>query len=292
MNKKRQLKQLVAGFVTLLVGWVMLTAAAAPLPGKNKQLSLEECIAIARKTNPGLSSQTYDVEAAEAKIKEKKGDKLPFISANGTFIRFSESTAPPGETNDYNASVQVTQPLYSGGGLTSSVDKAGFNWKASAFRYDSRLQSLILEVKETYFEVLKQKRLTRVAEKTLKQAETYLEAAKERFRLGVARLGDTIKAEVEVSDAQLNLIKSQNALLTMQARLNKVMGLPVTGTIFITDLLENDVNFSKINYSEINYSKGEIKSLLAMAEKKLPELKEMAMNIQAQQAAVKISRSE
>jgi outer membrane protein len=283
MSKKKRRKVFIIEYAALLIGWAAIMGADANIAYKNKVLSLEECIALAQQNNPGLASQSYDVDAAKARIDEKKGDRLPFISGKGNYSRFSKNVLPGSDDQDYRFSVQVSQPLFQGGGLSASVANARSNWKAAQYRYESRLQDLILEVKDAYFNYLKNKRLLEVAQHALKQAKTYREAAQERFRLGVARLADTIKAEVEVSDAELKMIEAQNALLTAGGRLNKVMGLPVTRPIRVKDLLEQ---------RDITYNRFEVENLIREAEKQLPELQEIDMIIRAQQAAVKIAKSE
>jgi outer membrane protein TolC len=282
MNKTKKQNVFFIGCFVLLTGWTVLTGTRAGI-ARNKVLSLEECIELARQNNPGLASQSYDVAAAKARIHEKKGDRLPFVFGSGSFTRFSDNVLPGGDNHDYRFSLQVSQPLFRGGGLGASVSNAESNWKAAGYRYESRQQDLILEVNDAYFNYLKNKRLLEVAKRSLEQAKTYREAARERFRLGAARLADTLKAEVEVSDAELKVIKAQNALLTAGGRLNKVIGLPVTKPIRVKDLLEEE---------DLTYSGIEVENLIREAEKHLPELQEMDMIIRAQQAVVKIAKSE
>jgi outer membrane protein len=283
MVKLKRQNSLFSGWIALFMGWLILIFTDTGIAAKNKVLSLETCIAIARKNNPGLASQSYDVTAARAQVNEKKGDRLPFISGSGNYTRFSEDSVPGGNNQDYSFAVQLRQPLFQGGRLWSSVSNAQSNWQAAGYRYEGRLQDLILEVKDAYFNYLKNKRLLKVAQQALTQAETYLEAARERFRLGAARFGDIIKAEVEVSDAELNVIKARHTLLIAGGRLNKVMGLPVTQSIRVRDLLEEE---------DVTPGNLRVETLIQEAEKRLPELLEMDMNIRARQAAVKIAQSE
>jgi outer membrane protein TolC len=283
MNKMKRRNGLFIGWSMLLMGWAALSGAGAGAAGKDKVFRLEECIALARQNNPALASQSYDAAAAGARVDEKKGDRLPFISGSANYTRFPDNVPAAGDDRDYGFSLRVRQPLYRGGGLSAAVANAGANWKAAQYRYETGLQDLILEVNNAYFEYLKNQRLLEVARQALVQAETYLEAAQERFRLGAARLADTLKAEVEVSDAELNVIKAQNALLTARARLNKVMGLPVTQPLRVRDLLEEE---------PIAYHTPELRALVQKAEKHLPELQEVDMTIRAQQAAVRTAQSE
>jgi outer membrane protein TolC len=280
MNIEKRRNGLFLSWAVLLMTWTLL--AGTGNTGTSKVLSLNECIALALENNPRPASQSYDMDAAKARVQEKKGNLLPTISGNGSYTRFSNNALPGGENQAYGFTVRVSQPLFQGGGLTASVDNAEADWEASGYRYESVVQDMILEVNDAYFNYLKNKRLLEVAERALTQAEIYLEAARERFRLGAARPADTLKAEVEVSDAELNVIKAQNALLTARGRLNKVLGLRVTESTEVQDLLEEE---------RIIDNRPEVDALMNEAEKRLPELKEMDMNIRARKAALKAAKS-
>jgi outer membrane protein len=280
MNRTIRTKFLIVGGIVLLIS--LGAYISADVVEGDKIFSLEECLALARRNNPVLAAQACKVTAAKAQWEEKKGDYLPEITGQANYERFSDNAGPGGTDQNYSFTLQVSQPLFRGRAISSAAANAKFNWRAAGYRYETFLLELILEVKNAYYTYLKNMRVLDVAERALTLANTYLEAARERFKLGVARRADTIKAEVEVSDARLKVIKAKNALLTARGSLNKVLGFPVTESIRVKDFLEENLDCLELEPGD----------LFEKAEINLPELQEMVMYIRAQQAAVKIAQSE
>jgi outer membrane protein TolC len=271
-------------FLVLLAILSMIRTVLSGAVSEAGALDLRACIELAVRNNPGLASRGFDVAGAKARLDERKGEMLPVISGGAGFTGYSDNVLPGGETRDYRLALQVRQPVYMGGRLAASAASAKSSWKAAGYRYQAGLQDLVLEVTEVYFNYLKNQRLLTVAQRALEQAETYLEAAQERFRLGVARKADTLKAEVEVSDAELEVIKARNVLLTTGGQLNKILGLPVTGAIRVKDVLENR--------EESDEHIPPVESLVKEAELNVPELKEIDMTVRAQRSAIKIAKGE
>ncbi len=281
MNKKLKSIAVLALWLTLLTPAVTLLPQAN---GSNptEPLALKACIAVALKNNPGLTAQSHTLTSTKAVISETKSQKLPTISASANYTRSSQLYPLTGKKQNYNFSIQTQQPLYRGGRISNSIKNARALHQANTQQYETYRRDLILSVKEMYFNVLKNQRLLETSKQALKQSQTNLEAAKARFQYGAVRKADVTKAEVETSDARLNLIKAENNLLTSRGQLNKILGLPITQDTQIKDLLETHVPAPQESQTE---------NLFQQAEKNLPELKEIEHRIKARKAAVNIAKS-
>jgi outer membrane protein TolC len=84
---------------------------------------------------------------------------------------------------------------------------------------------MILNVKQTYFGVLQAQRNRGVSGETVKQFELHLEQAKGFYEVGTKPKFDVTKAEVDLSNARLNLIRAENSLRIAIVNLNNAMGI-------------------------------------------------------------------
>lgn len=284
----------------LLIAGVLITFYSftydAKLYGQNNitqnSFRLNECLVIALEMNPSLKARLFELDAAKANLKEYRGSLLPMLNVSSAYNRFSD----PYENGSYTdnsvgnifqqsfltGGVTIQQPLFTGFRLSSEVSIAESGYKESEYRYESYLQDVMLNVKKSYYNLVVYQRLIRVVQKSVEQTTLYLEAAKERSKLGLARPVDVLKAEVELSNAKLQLIDVENSVLNAQGDLNKELGSPVTESIIAVDILGSD---------QILNNELDLKTLILMAEKNLPELLQINMQIQAQKASVKLANS-
>ncbi|MCP4221270.1 MAG: TolC family protein [bacterium] len=272
-------------YVTICL--LLLLISAIPPLGASENIKdgqnlpdLEACINLALSNNPALAAGADEVTVAAEGVKEKKGELLPTIWGSADYLRFSREMAPAGGNRDYNLALRLRQPLFRGD-LRPAVKMAKFNKQAANYGFQVKRQDLVMEVKIAYFNLLESNRLLKAEQNALEQAETYLEAAAERFRLGVARRADKTRAEVEVSDAGLKVIAAKNNSLAAQARLNNVLGIRVYDNTVIEDILEK---YFESNCKDNINKKNDTASL--------PEIKEMEMNIRVEGATLKMARSE
>jgi outer membrane protein TolC len=76
-----------------------------------------------------------------------------------------------------------------------------------------------------------------VGEETVKQYQQHLEQSKGFYEVGTKPKYDVIKAEVDLSNARLNLIKLENALKIAQVNLKNAMGTPEVPEYTVEDNL-------------------------------------------------------
>src|SRR5207245_43553 len=77
-----------------------------------------------------------------------------------------------------------------------------------------------------YFQYHATKALLGAQQTTLKDAQTNLEAAEQRHRVGLATIADVLQAKTARSQAQLALETTEGALQTTRGALALSMGLP------------------------------------------------------------------
>jgi TolC family type I secretion outer membrane protein len=211
---------------------------------EGKTLTLAECISIGLKTNPSAEISLQSLKAVQEKIGEAKGGYYPSFKLSSSYAYTTplDSKASP---DSYDTRFFVKQTLYDAGATSNLVEGVQQTIKVQEYDVKKTTLDIILNIKSAFYEVVKMRDLLDVAKSSLLSAEKHLEEAKALYSEGLSPRSDVIKAEVQVSNARLDVIKAENAILLAKANLAAAMGLSVTmnfevkaeGTISQTPLL-------------------------------------------------------
>jgi outer membrane protein TolC len=141
-------------------------------------------------------------------------------------------------------------------------------------------EQIILNVKQTYYGVLQAKRNRDVSSETVKQFQQHLEQAKGFYTVGTKPKFDVTKAEVDLSNAKLNLIKAENSLKLAIVNLNNAMGVPDAPEY----ILEDNLSFQKYNIT--------FEDALAKAYKDRPDLQSIIAKKQAAEETIELAKKD
>ena len=96
---------------------------------------------------------------------------------------------------------------------------------------------IVLAVKESYFLQLLSSRLVVVSAQAVDRAELNLKSAKGFYDVGTRPKFDVTRAEVDVANARVALIRSQNAVSLARIGLNQAMGIAINAPTRLKDIL-------------------------------------------------------
>ncbi len=257
--------------------------SAPDLSGRT--LSLPECVHIALEHNPQTAAAWQAARAAAARAGRARAEYLPAVGFSAGASRGDpvelDGKADTGPQNRYEGLFGARWLLFDGGGREARVAGTEAELLAANFRHSTVLQDLILSVEENYYNLLAARSFREVAAETVRQREYQLELARARHRVGVVAKSDVLKAETEKADADLALVRAQNAVHIARGQLARTMGLKVNAELDVAEVPEESYGRAL----EV------IDVLLAEAAKNRPELKSALAGIQAERAAVRVAQS-
>jgi outer membrane protein len=221
---------------------------------KGEQLDLQRCIDIALRKQPGIVAAKNTVSVNQSRVGQAESAYYPQIdlsagytriksagsSSRSSFVTDGITTIPSsGGTSfdEYTGSVSVNQLIFDFSKTKTQVDIQKLNVASSRSALDNTSESVVFTVKQTYYGVLQARRNRDVAEETVKQYEQHLAQARGFYEVGTAAKYDVTKAEVDLSNSKLNLIKADNALKIARVTLNNAMGVPDAPEYSIEDNL-------------------------------------------------------
>jgi len=203
--------------------------AAGPAAGADKMLSLEQAVGLALKNNPTLEAARQEVAQAEGRVTQTTSRWWPQLSGDAGYTRNysdrSRTSNYAGHYDYYEGELSLTQKIYDFGQTGGKVEAS--RQELSAVRHDlsTRRDEVVLSVKTSYFEVLKNQHLVRVATKTLESQQRHVEQAKGFYATGLRPKIDVARAAVDLANARLALISAQYRRREARVALERVMGV-------------------------------------------------------------------
>ncbi len=239
--------------VLLILCVFPFSAHAEEMIQKGATLTLQQCLDIAARIQPAITAAQYTIEVNRARVGEAQSNYYPQISADASYSRIKPltgtqravSTGIPGTTisnatssfDQYSGSLSLSQNIYDFGRTSSQVDISKLNLDASRAGFDNTFEQIAFNVRQAYYGLLQAQRNKDLAVETVKQYEQHLEQAKGFYEVGTHPKYDVTTAEVNLSNAKLNLIKADNALKVAKVTLNNTMGVPDAPEYSIQDNL-------------------------------------------------------
>jgi len=248
----------------------------------DRPLALDQCVALALENHPALRGATYDVAGARAGVEAARTSALPQISASGSYTQ-NDGTPGTGGTGGlqegYAAALSVRQLLFDSGRTPALIREAEAGTDAVSATRDQVEQSVVFGARQAYFGVLAAEQVFLARTQGQELAAFNLRAAQARHREGVAPKADVTKAEVELANAQLDVIRARNGVDLAYASLSNALGLPPTTRLALLQEMPAPMEVSALD------------SLLAAAYQDRPELTRAEAAIEAARAAVRVAGS-
>ena len=212
-------------------------------------LTLDKAVELALSNHPSLRVASGTQAINEALVGQAQAGFYPQVqgtisktlrTTNST-SQFSGSATSTGRqtngiTTGFNSgSVTLNQLLYDFGTIKSQVETAQFNLQAANSDAETIVQLVVVNVQQAYFGLQQTQRLVTVNEEAITQFQKHLDLAKGRFKAGIAPKIDVTTAEVDLSNALLNLITAKNNALVARVTLNNAMGIQTTSPYRVQD---------------------------------------------------------
>ena len=208
-----------------LLGLAALAAPGAGPAAAQEALPLDDAIRTALLQNPAISRAEANSATAAANRWADWGAVLPSASLSASIDRSEFTTVtflnPDGTTGFYEDPISGVNRSNRGGlnfGLDLSAESfvdigTGADERAAAgYRLSAAQVDVVRAVKVAYFDALKAQRLVDVAERQLASREEELELTRAKYEIAAVPRSDLLGAEIQVAEAELNLLDVEDAL--------------------------------------------------------------------------------
>ncbi len=198
------------------------------------QLSLKQCLAMARQNNPHLRVVNHDSSIQAENVALAESGYLPKLDLSGGYTALLDpqafktaNGAMQTQQSDYAfASIGVYQTLYDFGRRSSRKEQALLRESAASTGISASRQDISLQVIAGYYAILQSLRLADAAKDEAAQREQHLKIAATFFAEGVTTRNDLLQAEVKLAGSRQKLLSVNNQLTNGWLLLNYLTGSP------------------------------------------------------------------
>ncbi len=206
-------------------------------------LTMESAIQLAMDNSPAIKSSASNARAASAGLTVTESAYYPSIGGSaaathtdGWFV-FNPSITPKTQSyNNYTTGVALSQLIYDFGKTGSRVSASDFLNEASKKDLSATRNLVVMNVEVAYLALLQAGRIVKVSEEAVEQTTKHLMQAKAFYEVGRRPQLDMTKAEVDLSNANVNLIRARNQERIARLQLENAIGLHFTGTYTLVDV--------------------------------------------------------
>jgi len=140
-----------------------------------------------------------------------------------------------GTLNNYSAALTVTQPIYAGGAITAQVQLARLSSLLADQTIRGATQDVVYTAETAYYNLLLSQHLVDISTDAVRAAKVHLDNVEKRRAGGVVSDFDVLRAQVELSNFEADLIRSKNAINIARANLIKTMGVSQDSDFVLSD---------------------------------------------------------
>ncbi len=234
-------------FILLFIWGIFLNANAQ---AQDQEMTLEECIQLALKNNYTIKSSYYMTKSADYDVLKSYKGVLPSITVSagkgkletgpseylsdepvgidpetGNVI-YEQRTRKINKTirSSNSASLTVSQTLFDGGIWWNQIRKAKTDQQANKYQFENDRNSIIFQVQQAYFDLIKQKKLLDVYDVAVQRSQAQLERAEKMYELGATAQVDVYRAKVNLGNDRINYLNQKNIFEEAKKKLNLLMG--------------------------------------------------------------------
>jgi len=163
-------------------------------------------------------------------------DKTPnaALGALGGLFR----NLPFGNEHTWVAGLSVSQPLFTGGRISSAISAAEAAADAASAALEEARAEIALDVKRAYYDALLASRSVEIVEMSTELAREHLEQVRLRLSAGRASELEALRAEVELENLMPQLVQARNQRDVAMLNLKRLINLPVDAEIELTTELD------------------------------------------------------
>ena len=193
--------------------------------------SVEEWTTTALQNNPGIISAKYNADIAKKEIEFQDAGDSPTLDLVGSYGVSGNNSDRQLESNDGVIGVQLTIPLYTGGGVAAATRQARFQYEASKEQLEQQRRAVQTQVRNGYRGVLASISKVQALEATQISANSALAATEAGFEVGTRTLVDVLN-----SQRGLYLAKRDLAVARYDYILNLLSLLQANGTLSVANV--------------------------------------------------------
>ncbi len=228
---------------------VLALAAAAPPAATADLLSLEQAIARALGRNPSMAAVSSRAAAAAADADRARGGRLPTVDVSASYhgtdspaevfalqlnqerfdmdAFFGSDPNSPDWLDTFVTSLEVRQPVYTGGELSARIRQAETMADAADRTLAHERRRVAFEAAAAFLDLVTARERAAVLERARATTAGHVELARAFAGQGMLLDAEVLQAEVHLAEMDEMVAHARNGARLAEAALNHAMGEPL-----------------------------------------------------------------
>ena len=208
------------------------------MPYVPREIALTSAIELGKQRRPFLKQARANVLSQKEQVRAAAGQWLPSITTTGGYEWVSSPVNSSWNdiTKGWIAQVQGSMPIWDSGQIAGQVIQQRALLSEAKITYDDDVRQVELEIQQAYSNLLQNRELIQSQEKNVEQAEEALRLAKARLDAGAGTQLDVLNAQVQLLTAQSTRLQALFGYNSSLAEFDRVTGAQSTYTESFADV--------------------------------------------------------
>jgi outer membrane protein len=227
-------KHLVGAAVMAALLFPATAPAHAQQPVPLTQLSVEQALQLARANNPDFQIQRNQIRSAEWRARSASGDLLPATAASMGFgytapgqQRFGDVPIGDPRPATYSSTYSLGMQYSLSAGTLLQPRLARREVSALEQQVESVEAGLEAQVVQGYLSLLQTREAAVQAVRERERALEHVRLAEARVQVGAGTPLDIRRAEVQLGQAEVRVVQTENDRVTQRLQLSQLLGVPL-----------------------------------------------------------------
>lgn len=236
--KKNYMRKLTA----LVLGGLMTTTMASAAMAESVDMTLEDSVRTALDNNYNIKQQEAEYDSAVWARHQARRSFGPTVNWQSTATKMGGKYYDSANlSRSFGNGLTLTMPIYTGGQLEGAIKAADLAMNANELGLELCKQQVKAATMSAYYQALQAKNQIKVAQDSVNTLTEHLKNVNAQYTVGTVAKSDVLGTQVQMANAEQNLINANNSYDVAIASLNNVMGLPTDTELNLTDSLDYNV---------------------------------------------------
>ena len=225
--------------IAATVGIISLSFSAEDVfAAEARNIDLDETIQLALENNRTIKQSIVSRESAYWNFKTAGSRLGPNVSVTSQALGVGGSYYSSYNNHRlFSNSASFSMPIYDGNLLKENRVAARYGLNSADLTLENTLQAVKLQATTYYYRVLQTKNYIEVGEENVRTLQEHLNNVNAQFRAGTVAKADVLSSEVNLANAQQNLVTYNNNYDIAVATLNNYLLLPADTVLRTQDQL-------------------------------------------------------
>jgi outer membrane protein len=211
-----------------------------------ERLSLEQAVKIALQNNYSINIARNEKEISDNNLSLGNAGFLPSLNAEGSYSKSNNNTTQEyltgqqiersnAKSSSLSGDITLNWTIFNGFQMFASFNQLKELKKQGETNFKIAVENNISDVITTYYDIVRQKQVLKVIERSINISEERMRIAQDKKQLGSGSKFDLLQAQVDLNEDRSSLLNEELTLKQDKVLLNRLMGRNVDFDFQIND---------------------------------------------------------